>query len=366
MKKLIILDHFLNDNKGHDEQYDFSIAREAIRRGIVAEVWSPKRKDPQPEFVKQYLKTPFWKRANALGKIFAALGSIFEWRTLFMSEKLDNNSIVLIQTIKFPILVFLSLGLVGISVKPKLAIVLRRGIENSIARTLMKYLNNRKNTVFLPDSELITEELLGEGFQNAKTLPIPHLPAREALEKENRRVIGYFGEARYDKGFDLLPGLIENVLKDDQSASFIIQSNVHKRTAAMADAVGRLFNIGDSFPSRLEIIDRYVSDAEYAALMRKCSIILIPYRGKLYGKGTSGILAEAIACGKWAVVPAGTWMADQKKKYPKIAIFNAATVESIANAIKACEGNFLGLEQKIDEWYKFHSAENYLNILSSV
>ena len=46
MKKLVIIDHFLTDNKGHDEQYDFSVAREAIRRGIATEVWSPKRKGP--------------------------------------------------------------------------------------------------------------------------------------------------------------------------------------------------------------------------------------------------------------------------------------------------------------------------------
>jgi len=363
MKKLIILDHFLTDNKGHDEQYDFTVAREALRRGIVTEVWSPKRKGLQPEFVKQCLKMPFWKSSSLLGTILAALGSIFEWRALFQREELDMDTVVLIQTIKFPILGFLSLGLVGISVKPKLAIVLRRGLENGIAKTLMKYLYTRKNTIFLPDSELITEELLNEGFKNAKTLPIPHMPAREAPGKENGRVVGYFGEARYDKGFDLLPGLIEKVLKEDQRASFIIQSNVHKRTAAVAGAVGRLFNLRGP---RVEIIDRYVADSEYAALMRKCSIVLIPYRAKLYGKGTSGILAEAIACCKWVVVPASTWMADQKMKYPKISLFTEPTVESIAKAIKACEGDFPGLEQRIDEWYKFHSAENYLNILSSV
>jgi glycosyltransferase involved in cell wall biosynthesis len=366
MDKLVIIDHFLTDNKGHDEQYDFTIAREAIRRGIQAEVWSPQRKGVQPDFVKQCLKTPFWKRTNLLKKIYAALGSIFEWRKLLNDEKLDKNTTVLIQTIKFPILIFLSLGLIGTSVRPRLVIILRRGLGNNIAKVLMQYLCKRKNAILMPDSELITEELLKEGFKDVKTLPIPHLPEREGTKQENEMVIGYFGEARDDKGFDLLPGFVGLTLKRYPGTKIIIQSNLHKGTALMRKTSEELNKLRDLHPGKVEIVDRYISNLEYTDYMRKCSIILIPYRAKFYGKGTSGILAEAIACGKWAIVPAGTWMADQKSRYPKIAVFNDASAESIVDAVKECKGSYPGLEQNIDEWYKFHSAENYINILLAV
>jgi glycosyltransferase involved in cell wall biosynthesis len=51
--------------------------------------------------------------------------------------------------------------------------------------------------------------------------------------------------------------------------------------------------------------------SEYYALAAQADIMLLPYLPERYRACTSGILAEALAAGAAAVVPAGTWLADQ-------------------------------------------------------
>lgn len=370
MKKLVIIDHFLIGGKGHEEQYDLSVAKEALRRGLKTEVWCPAdSKASKTEYMKYRLKTPFWTVKSRLAKSITAFLSIFEWRDIFKNGELDGDTLVLIENIKFPIFICLSLGLIGIKVRPTVAVVLRREPGNMVEKALMAYLYKRKNFIFMSDSDLITEKLKKDGFIDAKTLPIPHMPPRSTRQRSgNEWEIGYFGETRYDKGFDLLPGLVDKVLEKEKTARFMIQMNMHKATVEMKKAGEQLHEIARKYPERIDMVHRYLPDNEYEAYLRKCDIILIPYRKEYYGKGTSGVLAEAIACGAWAVVPEGTWMSEQKNKYLKIRTFPEASSETLAQAVDDCIGGEgkvdpVTLKQQIDGWYDFHSARNYLEII---
>lgn len=369
MKKLVIIDHFLITDKGHDEQYDFSIAKEAIKRGIHAEVWCPNRKKQnQPGFIKQYLNTPFWERKGWILKILSAIASIFEWRRLFRRGELDKDTVVFIQMVKFPVLLMFTCATFGLVIKPKIVMVLRRAMNN----LLMKYLYRRKNTIFISDSELISEELKAEKFVSSKVLPMPYLPAKEEIiYKKSNVIVGYFGEARYDKGFDLLAEMIEIIITNHKNIFFKIQANIHKGTALMKETLHKIEEIGRNNPGRIEIMSRFLTYSEYTDYMQKCSIIIAPYRKEFYGKGTSGILAEAIACGNWVIVPSGTWMADQKCRYDKVVIFDEPNAQSLSEAVELCikrdkEIDHSKIVKQVDEWYKFHSPENYIRILSSI
>ncbi len=370
MKKLVILDHFLMDIKGHEETYDFAIAKEAIRQGIKTEIWCPKREKPQPEFVKQCLKQPFWKKKNLLKMIFAAMMSIFEWRSIFKNNKLDQETTVFVQSVRLPILLFFSLGTLGIKLEPRVIIVLRRGLRE-YNKLLLRCLYKKGNVLFYADSEAIVNELLSNGISSAKLLPMPHLLLIKRVQSQDNKIaIGYFGGARFDKGFDLLPKVIERVLQNHPQASFIIQAYDYKQSDEIKRAKNAIFSIQNKYPKRIKMLKIYLSESEYKKQMKQCSILLAPCRREFYGEGTSGILAEAISGGVWAVVPSKTWMSAQKSRYDKISTFDEYATEDISGAIDYCLSKEKGLDTKridnqISSWLRFHSASNFLKVVSA-
>jgi glycosyltransferase involved in cell wall biosynthesis len=386
MNKLVILDFFLRDKKGHDQHYDFSLAAEAIRQGVSAEIWCGDRGDNcPPDFVKQCLTSKPPPRRTLRSKALSALARTVELRKIFAQSTLDGDTVILIPSIDSHLLLDLSLGLLGRPVKSKIVIVLRRGLKDHLCsldpvkarlKTLLtspflKYLHDKKRVLLFTDSELITEELISLGFGDSRTLPIPHLPPRQQpARRSGEVVIGCFGGARFDKGFDLLPEIVDSVLKRHANVSFIVQSFLFDKSPVIESARQKLIDLSRSSPEKLSLLDNYLSDRQYAESMAKCSIVLIPYRKEFYGKGTSGVLAEAIACGAWSVVPADTWMAAQKPKYSRIVSFDSLDAKAIMGAIDFCvhsQGNFdiQKTSVEIDEWYKFHSPENYIGVLRS-
>jgi glycosyltransferase involved in cell wall biosynthesis len=56
------------------------------------------------------------------------------------------------------------------------------------------------------------------------------------------------------------------------------------------------------------LVEQALDPAPYAALLASADLLLLPYDGPTYGARSSGILAEALAMGVPAVVPAGCWM----------------------------------------------------------
>jgi glycosyltransferase involved in cell wall biosynthesis len=385
MRKFVIIDYFLRENRGHDECYDFSIADEAIRKGIKTEIWCPKRKDKnQPDFVKQCLKSPDSRKKGMMWKLIVVIARTIEFNSIFKRKTLDTNTLILIPSIDSHFLLALTIGTLGLKFKPKIIILLRRGlndsfyvlgyfkskIKNLITNPFLRYLY-KKNVMFYSDSELITGELKEKGFRNTKTLPIPHLPPKKINNSRNHKLsIGYFGGARFEKGFDILPNIIDSIIRNNQEISFIIQSFLIEKSDKMRQAQIKLDTLCQSYPDKIILLDKYLSTKEYTENIKKCSIFLIPYRKKLYGKGTSGILAEAIACGAWAVVPTETWMAKQSEKYAKIIEFDSFSSKVIISAIDACiyKENILNrvrIKNQIKNWYYFHSSTNYINILEA-
>lgn len=356
MKKLIILDYFLTSRKGHDEAYDFSIAKEAVKQNIDVEVWSPKRGGEQPSFLKQKLSSPFWEEKSKFMMFLAGLGSIFEWRRLFRDELSDPQTVVLIQSVRPLIMLFLLMGISGIKIRTKTIIILRR--ELSFLGKMASFLARRlykKSIYFLTDSELIEADLKSKGFVSAKTLPIPHLPVFETKDDNEEKVVGYFGGARFDKGFDLLPEIIESA----PEFKFIVHAYERKPSRYFKDNINRLRKLN------VRLIEKFISQEEYFSLFNHCSIILIPCRREYYGMGTSGIFAEAAALGKWIIVPDNTWMSEQKKKYDKTVVLNSLDIPDVLRAIRSCV-NKKDVTQQKKKWRAFHSADNYIKIVQAL
>ncbi len=142
------------------------------------------------------------------------------------------------------------------------------------------------------------------------TLPIPVHPAlseRPApAEPGNPPVLAYLGTARTEKGYPRLVPLFQQWASQifHGAVEFIVQHeyNVPGGEPLVVEARKLLEN----YP--IQHIADSLSTEDYCAILRKTDILLLPYDRALYKSRTSGIFAEAVACGVPVVVPSGTWM----------------------------------------------------------
>jgi glycosyltransferase involved in cell wall biosynthesis len=169
---------------------------------------------------------------------------------------------------------------------------------------------------FYTDSEALSgdyESLVGLPFG---VLPLPfraELMPEVARPPQAPVTLVYLGGARDEKGFHWLPDLID-ALADDYLASgrarLLIQSSLGQpeHNPRSVAALQRLRE-----RPGVELIGRAgaLAPAEYYRLAAQADIMLLPYLPGRYRACTSGVLAEALAAGAAAVVPAGTWLADQ-------------------------------------------------------
>ncbi len=385
MKRLIIMDYLARGRGGHNQIYSTTIAREAEKLGVAAEIWCPTNCAIESKHAKKVFSgmKPFG-RLQLFRQIFERAK---EFRQLINKPDLAEGDVVFFHTVSHPFFVSISLALFGIKLKPKMVIMMRRGLNDKYRSNLpsfvsetvfwlmtapfVLYLNRIENVIFATDSNLIADELSNFGLRGVFTLPIHHVSAK-GIYNVHRTIIGYFGGGRKEKGFTMLPNIVSLVLKKKASSKFIIQTSIEKNyyfdSPALLNARSDLFKMAKEYKGSIDILDGAISYSAYEKAMEKCSIILLPYNADVYSQGTSGILAEAVAMGKWVVVPANTWMAAQKEKYDKISVFDNETPESIADAILKCKL----LESKLDrarvdgqikKWQAYHNPKNYMRIL---
>ena len=177
------------------------------------------------------------------------------------------------------------------------------------------------------DSQALSEDYQAIYAGRVVTLPIPlssdlegfttgPLAVRYQLEEGRRLRLGYVGDARAAKGFDLLPDLVERVLAADAPARFVIQCarpGSGDDHAALPPGLPALEALARQHPAAVTLIPEKLSVPEYGVLLHHLDVILLPYVSDTYREATSGIFAEALALGKPVVVPEGTWMARELK-----------------------------------------------------
>jgi glycosyltransferase involved in cell wall biosynthesis len=172
---------------------------------------------------------------------------------------------------------------------------------------------------FYTDSDRLTadyDELSDIAFT---TLPIP---LRHDMIERNQREsrangeplnVVYLGDARPEKGYQYLPGLVSAIWPTHirtQRARFTIQSNFNLPGGepGIPEARRQL----RQYPAhQVRILDELLTDGEYYAELGRADLVVIPYESDRYRARTSGVLAEALAAGKPVVVPEDTWMADE-------------------------------------------------------
>jgi len=111
----------------------------------------------------------------------------------------------------------------------------------------------------------------------------------------------YFGEARAEKGFDFVPGILQELLADPtmNAFHFIIQtgSNRGNQTPAMTQAKSALAALKKSHPDRIRTFESAETPEEFYFLMKHASGVIAPYRSDAYGIRGSGVTLEALQMG---------------------------------------------------------------------
>jgi glycosyltransferase involved in cell wall biosynthesis len=249
-----------------------------------------------------------------------------------MSRLLDEMRLsisdhVLIHTLSIAELHSLIAALVVHRDVPRLHIVLRRdadetavqsdvwgGIRNAFARLKAEERLAARFRFYSDTSNLCKQyEALSYGVP-IKLLPIPSHPftcANSRSYTSNEAVCAtYLGDARIEKGFHCLPKAVQALSAshlENGRLRFVVQANVNfsLETAVIMRARRHLATYG---PDKVQLLTQPLSTEEFNSRLFEADLILLPYQADHYRRRSSGILVQALACGRPVVVPAGTWM----------------------------------------------------------
>jgi len=143
--------------------------------------------------------------------------------------------------------------------------------------TYGKYTKNliKKNTNFLINVELTN-------------LPYSFFKRKKKLKNYT---IGYLGEARFDKGFHLLPSLIQILEKKGFRFNYLIQ--ITSVSNNILKCKEQLIEMSKSNP-RIKIIEKYCDFLDFRKLLQKIDIMPILYNLDQLNKSTSGIFYSCI------------------------------------------------------------------------
>src|SRR5262249_7056359 len=106
-----------------------------------------------------------------------------------------------------------------------------------------------------------------------------------------------------------------------------------------------------------------LTTAQYYELLARAGIVLLPYTLENYHAQTSGIFAEALAWGKPVVVPRGTWMAAELKRYGAgVTVLSGGRhrlYETVLQAVEDYRCLRSAAADKALRWREFHSPATY-------
>lgn len=349
--KFVIIDQNLSGYNGHYWEYDSSVARIFSARGheviilankaargvlptdIVVHPWfSFTSADiSRPEIYRQFRKNfgrlplpllqplrEFWrsfKKHLSGGEVnIPAFGK--ECKEAIAHFNLKTDDAVFIQTAHSGELRALAGELKGIANCPHLLVLLRRDPEDwamaGFDAVLQEFAPLRDRLFFFADTPA-----LADAYQQQYNIQVREVPVVCDLslirEYAGRRVksatrkIMYLGNARAEKGFHLLPQIVEE-LENISNLEFHFQSHMPPDDDPDARIISALALLKKN--PRVTLYPKPLPQAAYVKLLCDADIVVLPYDAALYQRRSSGILTQALAAGKVAVVPENTWFSD--------------------------------------------------------
>jgi glycosyltransferase involved in cell wall biosynthesis len=213
---------------------------------------------------------------------------------------------------------------------------------------------------FFTDSNELTEEYSQSLRRRFQTAPIPVHPALFAPRTNHfgkNRTLLYLGDARKEKGYDLLPQIVRALKTElaEGHIQMIAQSNFN--IAGGEPGIRQARDFLSTLPN-ITLLRKPITDEQYNEYLLSAGIMLLPYQPERYVSRTSGILAEAICAGVPAVVPQGTWLADQVRRHGAGTVYDSSDPEGVVRAVKEALVSLNVLQRRAGErrgsYARFH------------
>ncbi len=193
-------------------------------------------------------------------------------------------------------------------------------------------------------------------------LPVFWLPQTKAKNVW----LGLFGYSKTEKGFHLLPEVIEICRAKQLPVHFVVQiqhSNWKKATIAAERRLRRMPDV--------ELIDRTMNNSEYAERTNAVDITFLPYDPERFGLRGSGIFTEPVAAGRPIIAAQGIYVATSIERgeaegeifAPYDAMALAAAIERLLPRLSECQDRAVERAAKFARW---HSGDAYSDVLLSL
>lgn len=225
----------------------------------------------------------------------------------------------------------------------------------------------RNNVILMADSEALVAEYRQMSDLTFHLTPIPHTntdgQGSQALCGKNIRII-YPGEARSNKGFQLLPHLTNGFRRTEfaDSVEFHIHAYCHNSQQDFyRQAMGQF--CGDNVVFYFD----QMNAAEYEDFLQSADLVVLPYTRANYYKQTSGPFSEAVGASKPTIVPKGTWMADVSQEYGCGKVFNPEDPQDLLDVTLDAVRNLDLLKEQAKaagtRWRAFHTSASQIDLV---
>ncbi len=124
------------------------------------------------------------------------------------------------------------------------------------------------------------------------------VPKLGKSNKSKRIKLGYLGEARWEKGFEKLPFIIEYLMaipEISDKIEFVIQVSIgpQNQVPGTINAKKAILELAEKY-GNIETKE-YLTDSQYVSTLRSLDLLLLPYDLAQYAVRGSGVATEAIA-----------------------------------------------------------------------
>lgn len=225
------------------------------------------------------------------------------------------------------------------------------------------------------DSEELAKEYAALAKRPVEALPIPHTaneadsgPLAGLPTKNNSKLrIVFLGDARDEKGFELLPAVAKACAQEPRASrvELVFQAYVSSGYHSKMNEV--ILDLGKLKAPNLRLIESPLSAEAYQHLLASADLVLIPYDALTYRARTSGPFVEAVCAGKPVIIPAQSWMSTQLGNSGAGRTFLSGNAGDLVGAVVTAIQNHAALAEAAQELGKkfreFHNPENFVRRL---
>lgn len=353
--KLVVLDPDLATFSGHNFNYLEGIAREARARGIETRIFAYRGIEPAV--------------ADAIGAVghfttlgravlndipgdaevgaawtHVALNAVFHRDLVPLTAELGPETLVFVPAATSRQILGLAqwLSLIAGPSLPTLVCLLRYDLDAyagegpRLKAPALVLSTTARPAVFCCETVENAEAHRATLGLDFATLPLPFtMPSSEHRPPPtDRPVVGYFGDARYMKGFHLLPRLCELARVGDRSYRLAIQTF---DTGESLSATGQIAEVRRfaAAGSDTELIEGALDPSAYRRLLDAADIVCLPYLASAYRVASSAVFCEALSASRVVVVPEDTWMSASVRRLGGNPVaFREWTPEAVDAAIR--------------------------------